>query len=371
MGLLSFRNKKKQEGAHAEPAFKSRQDDAPPAARGRGKERKERAERKDHGNEPADSVLPEKKRARRRLLGAVALVVAVVIGLPMVLDSEPKPLADDIAIRIPSKDKAGTTTEYESVPVPVKAPASAPAARAPVAASLASSLDPKEDIVETAKSAQHAQPADAKVDSKTPSPVKPAAAAPAENLTPASDEPKPVDSKQVEPKPPAPAPNKPVANALPAVDNSAQAKQEAAAEARKAEAKKAEARKAELKKAELKKAEAKAEAKAKADAKAAELKAAALKQANEIKAAALKQANEAKVEKVVVQVAALATTEKINEVLAKLKSAGIQSYSQKVMTDAGERTRIRIITPSKVDAEKMRARLASIGLGGAAVVPAN
>ncbi len=369
MGLLSFLNKKKQDSAHVEPAYKSRQDDAPAAARGRGKERKERAERKDHGNEPADPVLPEKKRARRRLLGAVALVVAVVIGLPMVLDSEPKPLADDIAIRIPSKDKAGSTTDSEPPPAPVKAPAQV--AVPPKAASLASSLDPKEDIMESPKPAQHAPQAIAKADSKTPSALKPAVAALAENLSPAADEQKPAEVKQAEPKLPAVAPNKPVVNASPVVDNSAQARQEAAAEARRLEAKKAEARKAEQKKAELKKAEAKAEAKAKADAKAAEARAAALKQANEIKATALKQANEAKVEKVVVQVAALATTEKINEVLAKLKSAGIQSYSQKVMTDAGERTRIRIITPSKADAEKMRTKLASIGLAGAAVVPAH
>ena len=33
------------------------------------------------------------RRARRRLVGAVALVLAVVIGLPMVLDSEPKLLS--------------------------------------------------------------------------------------------------------------------------------------------------------------------------------------------------------------------------------------------------------------------------------------
>src|SRR3546814_13516781 len=38
-------------------------------------------------------------RARRRLAGAVALVLAAVIVLPMVLDSEPVPVADDIPIR--------------------------------------------------------------------------------------------------------------------------------------------------------------------------------------------------------------------------------------------------------------------------------
>jgi len=44
-------------------------------------------------------------RARRRLAGAVALVLAAVIVLPMVLDSEPVPVADDIPIRIPDRDQ--------------------------------------------------------------------------------------------------------------------------------------------------------------------------------------------------------------------------------------------------------------------------
>ncbi|CAM3709128.1 SPOR domain-containing protein [Bordetella tumulicola] len=43
-------------------------------------------------------------RARRRLAGAVALVLAAVIVLPMVLDSEPVPVANDIPIRIPDRN---------------------------------------------------------------------------------------------------------------------------------------------------------------------------------------------------------------------------------------------------------------------------
>ncbi|MGF6572267.1 DedD protein [Paraburkholderia sp. GAS333] len=50
-----------------------------------------------------DPTLPEKQRARRRLVGAIALVVAAVIILPMVLDSHPKPVTDDISIDIPSR----------------------------------------------------------------------------------------------------------------------------------------------------------------------------------------------------------------------------------------------------------------------------
>ena len=49
----------------------------------------------------SDEELQLKKRARRRLVGAIALVLLVVVFLPMLLDSEPKPLNQDIAIIIP------------------------------------------------------------------------------------------------------------------------------------------------------------------------------------------------------------------------------------------------------------------------------
>jgi DedD protein len=43
-------------------------------------------------------------RARRRLAGSVILVLAAVIILPMVLDSRPSQVADDVSVRIPGKD---------------------------------------------------------------------------------------------------------------------------------------------------------------------------------------------------------------------------------------------------------------------------
>ena len=48
-----------------------------------------------------------KRKARRRLIGAIALTVVVVIVLPMVLDSEPRPKGQDIDLRIPDPDKVG------------------------------------------------------------------------------------------------------------------------------------------------------------------------------------------------------------------------------------------------------------------------
>jgi DedD protein len=39
-------------------------------------------------------------RARRRLLGAIVLVLAAVIGLPLVLETQPRPVASDISIDV-------------------------------------------------------------------------------------------------------------------------------------------------------------------------------------------------------------------------------------------------------------------------------
>lgn len=45
-----------------------------------------------------------RKRARRRLVGSITLVIAAVVILPMVLDSKPEQRIEEIDIRIPSED---------------------------------------------------------------------------------------------------------------------------------------------------------------------------------------------------------------------------------------------------------------------------
>ncbi len=74
-----------------------------------------------------DEDLQLKKRARRRLVGAVALALFAVIVLPMVMDREPRPLIQDIQVRIPSQDSTGLAAKVlpgkpEATPMPAPEP---------------------------------------------------------------------------------------------------------------------------------------------------------------------------------------------------------------------------------------------------------
>ena len=54
----------------------------------------------------ADLVVDEMKRkARRRLVGAVVLALAAAIILPLLLEKEPRPLGDDVSVQIPPVDE--------------------------------------------------------------------------------------------------------------------------------------------------------------------------------------------------------------------------------------------------------------------------
>ena len=91
----------------------------------------------------ADPQLELKKRARRRLVGAIALAVVAAIILPIVMDKEPRTQRSDILVRIPSQEGANFTTQpiqgretstVQAVPKPApdaSAPNVAPAPQAP------------------------------------------------------------------------------------------------------------------------------------------------------------------------------------------------------------------------------------------------
>jgi DedD protein len=121
MGLLSLFKQKQQDQRVPDDAdsgeFHSRAEMESKPKRGSKKADKDAANSR---NEKSDPHLPEKKRARRRLIGAVALVLAAVIGLPMILDAEQKPVSDDITIVIPSKDKAPEITKPAGKEIPAE-----------------------------------------------------------------------------------------------------------------------------------------------------------------------------------------------------------------------------------------------------------
>lgn len=316
MGLFSKRGKNKQEADGQDSGYYSRDDQA-----ANERARSKRASSADGGNtrgrasrEDSDPVLPEKKRARRRLVGAIALALLVAVGLPMLLDSEPKPLSTDIDIRIPSKDKApepatasapvaasATLDSGEEVvaepsklskPAPVPKPAPVAIAPPPVAEVKLPSEPAK--AKETVKADVKAEAKIAKAEHKPD--VKP------EPKAEAKPEPK-VENKVAEAKPAKPAPK----------DDGAQSSDDAA-------------------------------------------RAMAILEGKPVKPADAAQ-------KIVYQVAALKTQDKADELLAKLKGAGIKSFTHKSASDDLIRVRIGPFT-SKEEADAAHAKLAKLGLSG-------
>lgn len=332
MSLFSFLRKNKQEATSDSGEFYSR------AEEGGGK-MPARAKRK-QGNlnaDPVDHAVPEKKRARRRLVGAVALVLAAIIGLPMILDSEQKPLSNDIAIQIPSKDVPAASASGES---------SAVTASPSINSSETASLDTKEEIIDPA--AQVAPQLQAK-DEKTSIPIKGLLAD--------------VDSEAVKPDGGIKS-EKPTKTQL---HEKTDGKEGSKPELKPAVAPKAESkieRKAEAK------TESKIEHKADPKPEPKVLK----KNDDSARARAILEGDapaavpEKQPSKFVIQVAALATQDKVNDLQGKLKEAGIKSYTQKIATASGERIRIRVGPfGSKEDADKVRAKLGKLGLNGTLV----
>lgn len=178
MGFPSQSEQNRQEPAGDDSGHYFKADDADAIAAvaksKRASSAGEGAARRARKSEAADPMLPEKKRARRRLVGAIALALAVAVGLPMILDSEPKPLASDIAIQIPSKEKA------PALPLPsaaVAADAVAAGAAQPASPDIATvdataALEEGEEIVEAPEPA--AAPPQPKPELKAPAKPEPA-----------------------------------------------------------------------------------------------------------------------------------------------------------------------------------------------------
>jgi len=100
-------------------------------------------------SDPSDANLQLKKRARRRLVGAIAFAGLAAVVLPMVMDEEPKQQVQDVQIRIPGQDKTPFTPKL------VKPPA------APAAGDKAVTPEKKEPAVPAPSVADVAKPAEA------------------------------------------------------------------------------------------------------------------------------------------------------------------------------------------------------------------
>jgi DedD protein len=132
--------------------------------------------RKGGDEHSASSAQPQtvevmRKRARHRLVGATVLVLLGVIGFPLLFDKQPRPVALDMPIDIPDKNKAK----------PLAIPTPAPAASVPLATSA-----PTAPASEAAAPVAVAAPAPAPAPVSAPAPVVAAKPEPKAAVTPAS-----------------------------------------------------------------------------------------------------------------------------------------------------------------------------------------
>ncbi|MFZ2268417.1 MAG: SPOR domain-containing protein [Azonexus sp.] len=141
--------------------------------------------------EDNDAQLQLKKRARRRLVGALAFVSVVAVVLPMVMDHEPRQAVQDVEIRIPGQDEKPFAPKFATAPVDlpaVKAPekAAEPPPLKPLAEPAAKPpLVPNTRVLEVVK--------DKTGDKAAEKPEKAPEKAPAKPEKPASKPEKPVD----------------------------------------------------------------------------------------------------------------------------------------------------------------------------------
>ncbi|MFA9274860.1 MAG: SPOR domain-containing protein [Candidatus Aquirickettsiella gammari] len=360
--LFKQNNKKKTDADFTDDTvsgeFRSRSEEeslAAAEAPGRNKSAKTAKRTNNSGNSRKSSsdnvALPEKKRARRRLIGAVALVLAAVIGLPMVFDSEPQFSKSKIAIEIPAKDGAqGTIQIAPAAQVALNDPttsATNQAGKSNSNSDINQGIDKAEEIIAAPVTSPNSQSTplatdravnDERTVAKVDAAAKVMLNAPEKSLEKHTD--KKADL---------------VAGSKTAVAPQPLATNKVVSEP-------------------AKKPEVKVESKTETNKDNIDdaARALALLEGRSLpeptKVAAKSNKTESASGSFVVQVAALNSASKVRELQAKLKAANIQSYTQKIVTKTGEVSRIRVGPfNSKAEAEKMRAKLVKIGLNGSLV----
>ncbi len=263
---------------------------------------------------PAESVETMRRRARHRLVGAAVLVLLGVIGFPLLFDTQPRPVAVDIPIEIPDRNKV------KPLPVPATPAPAAPAtgaadsgARVAAAPSTGGGM-----ITESADGTEITDPG------------KPAASTPAAETRPAAEA-KP--ERKPEPKPEPKPEHKPEPKPKP------EAKPETKPEPKPAAPKPASAD----------------------DGNRARALLEGKPSNTSTKPAASEDGG-----RFVVQVGAFADADKAREVRQKLEKAGLKTYVHVAKTADGERTRVRVGPfGSRAEADKAAEMVKGLSLSAA------
>jgi DedD protein len=309
----------------------------------------------DRSNLPDDVAVDElKRKARRRLVGAVVLALAAAVLVPLLLEKEPRPLGDEVSVQIPPVDEGRFVSKLTGAK---------PKDPLPSAKADAGKADPKADArPEPAKApppagdaAKSATPADAKVAAAPtsapsatpagPAPGAPATPAPRKSLNDAEQR---VLAPSSRPAAAAKSAGEPAAPAPPAVPPVAAKAEPAKPEPAKSEVPKPDAANAGAAKAEAPKAAAAKTDGAKAEpAKPAPEPAKVAAKSEPERAAAKPEpakspAPVAKPEGFVVQLAAFADDKGANSLANRLKKSGYTAYVEPVETTRGTLWRVRV-----------------------------
>ncbi len=281
---------------------------------------------------PAESLEVLRKRARHRLMGSVVLVLAAVIGFPLLFDTQPRPVSVDTPIVIPDRNAVPSmapaaptaASSASSAPAPVTSvagvvsppPAAAGASATATASASATGPLPPAGVLD----------ANEEVVSATPRPAEKAAR---------TEDPKVAAGKAGDFKVDFGKTAAAVSSAPAPAAKLAQAKPETKPESKTA-------------------APEKAHDKSHDDA----AKARALLDGKE-PAASAKSGDE----RLVIQVGAYTDAAKVREARQKLEAAGFKTYTQVIDSKDGKRTRVRVGPfESKAEADKSAQKIRKLQL---------
>ncbi len=280
---------------------------------------------------PAQSIEDMRRRARHRLIGAAVLVLAGVVGFPLLFDSQPRPVPVNVAIDIPDRNKVAPLV----VPQPDGAAAARPAAAPPPPPPPAPA--PERAPSGLAAGEQWVAPAAPRTAA--------VAAAEAPARAPAVAEARPAAAPRSEPRPEPKAEPKAEPRPEPRPEPRAEPKADPKPEPRPEH-----------------KPEPRPEPKPARSDDAG--RARALLEGRE-PAAPPARAEGAEAGRFIVQVGAFADADKAREVREKLERAGLKTYTQAVDTKDGRRTRVRVGPfASRAEADKAAERIKGAGLAG-------